>query len=75
MSSCIGTCLYAQTFCCGYANRPQRSGKNATRIRKLLKTLFKAETCVEDATNPDTCGRTVMLIAPEISFLALSEPF
>ena len=50
--------LYPQTFCCGYAYRPHVSGENAHRNRKLLKTLSRVET-FENATNPDTCGRTV----------------
>ena len=50
--------LYPQTFCCGYAYRPHVSGQNAHRNRKLLKTLSRVET-FENATNPDTYGRTV----------------
>ena len=50
--------LYPQTFCCGYAYRPHVSGENAHRNRKLLKTLSRVET-FENATSPDTCGRTV----------------
>ena len=50
--------LYPQTFYCGYAYRPHVSGENAYRNCKLLKTLFRVET-FENATNPDTCGRTV----------------